>query len=197
MRAPWLFAIAVVAACGAPRQLHAQRASIGAHTAVTPATRRGGARAAPAPRQSMPPVRRPPGTITTVPAIPHGYVHRVCVVRSPILGLFAFDPYWWLAPDVVDDNVVALPPPLPSPGARPTGGLQLDVEPRRAFVYLDGIFVGTVDQFKGYFQHLETTAGYHLVEFISPDYDALITEVTVVPNKTTTYRAFLNRASGR
>ena len=77
------------------------------------------------------------------------------------------------------------------------GGLQLDVEPRRAFVYVDGFLIGTVDQFKGYFQHLETTAGYHVIEFISPDYEPLMTGVTVVPNMTTTYRAFLNRASGR
>jgi len=135
--------------------------------------------------------------IMTGPSIPRGYVHRVCVVRSPILGLFAFDPYWWLAPDVVDDTFAASPPSMPPPGPRPTGGLQLDVEPRRAIVYLDGIFVGTVDQFKGYFQHLETTAGYHLVEFVAIDYDPLITGVTVSPDRTTTYRASLNRAGGR
>jgi hypothetical protein len=86
---------------------------------------------------------------------------------------------------------------LPPPGPRLTAGLQLDVEPRGAFVYLDGIFVGTVDQLKGYFQHLEATAGYHLVEFVAPDYDPLIAEVAVAPNKTTTYRASLNRAGGR
>jgi hypothetical protein len=108
--------------------------------------------------------------------------------------VFAFDPYWWLAPDVLDDTVAALPPP---PGPRPTGGLQLDVEPRRALVYLDGILVGTVDRFKGYFQHLDTTAGYHIVEFIAPDYDPLIADVTVVADRTTTYRASLNRAGGR
>jgi hypothetical protein len=109
--------------------------------------------------------------------------------------LFAFDPHWWLAPDVVDNNVATLPPAVPGP--RLTGGLQLDVEPRRALVYLDGVFVGTVDQFKGYFQHLETAAGYHIVEFIAADYDPLIAEVTVAPAKTTTYRASLNRASAR
>jgi hypothetical protein len=120
------------------------------------------------------------------------------VFRSPILGFFAFDPYWWLAPDFTDENGAVPPPmPLPPPGPRLTGGLQLDVEPRKAFVYVDGFLAGTVDQFKGYFQHLETTAGYHVVEFIAPDYEPLITEVTVVPNKTTTYRAFLSRANGR
>ena len=38
----------------------------------------------------------------------------------------------------------------------------------------------TVDQYKGYFQHLETTAGYHVLEFISPDYDPLMTGISVV-----------------
>jgi len=121
------------------------------------------------------------------------------VFRSTVLGFFAFDPYWWLAPEYIDEQGVALPPPAPvlPPGPRPTGGLQLDVEPRKAFVYVDGFLVGIVDQFKGYFQHLETTAGYHVVEFIAPDYEPLLTEVTVVPNKTTTYRASMNRAGGR
>ncbi len=38
-----------------------------------------------------------------------------------------------------------LPPPVPFASPRLMGGLQLDVEPRRAFVYVDGILVGTVD----------------------------------------------------
>ena len=115
--------------------------------------------------------------------------------RSSTFGLVAFDPYWWLAPDAGDENLT--PPPEALPGPRLPGGLQLDVEPRRAFVYVDGVLAGTVDQFKGYFQHLDTTAGYHVIEFISPDYDPLVVGVTVVPNRTTTYRGFLNRASGR
>jgi len=130
-----------------------------------------------------------------VAALRGAFAHRVCVVRSSVLGVFAFDPYWWLAPDALD-NDVAMPSSAPVPGPRLTGGLQLDVEPRRAFVYLDGVFVGTVDRFKGYFQHLETAAGFHIVEFIAPDYDPLIAGVTVAPSTTTTYRASLNRASG-
>jgi hypothetical protein len=78
-----------------------------------------------------------------------------------------------------------------------SGGIQLDVEPRRALVYVDGVLAGTVDQFKGYYQHLQTSAGFHVIEFLAPDYEPLAVGVTVVPNKTTTYRAFLNRAGGR
>ena len=144
----------------------------------------------------MPSGPRPRGTIATFPLFPAAREHRLFYFRSSFLGLVAIDPYWWWAPDVDDENLVPTPV-LPAPGPRLMGGLQLDVEPRRAFVYVDGVLVGTVDQFKGYFQHLETTAGYHVIEFISPDYEPLMTGVTVAPNKTTTYRAFLNRASGR
>ena len=73
------------------------------------------------------------------------------------------------------------------------GGLQLDLEPRRAQVYVDGLYVGLVDQFKGYYYHLDVPAGRHHVEIITRDYDPLIVDVTVSPDRTTTYRASLNR----
>jgi hypothetical protein len=193
MRASWLIAFAAIAAFGFPARLDAQGGSIGTHIPATAGARPGVGR--PAPRAPGASIRRPVGTITTAsPA--GGYAHRTCVFRSPILGFFAFDPYWWVAPDFVAENPDVAPPPMP-PAPRMLGGLQLDVEPRRALVYFDGYLIGTVDQYKGYFQHLETTGGYHVLEFISPDYEPLMTGITVVPEKTTTYRASLNRASGR
>ena len=178
----------------APHQLRAQRGSIGSHSPAP--TRRAGAR--PAPRQAATHLRRRPGVIA-LSASRARSLHRVYVLRSPLVGLFAFDPYWWLAPDVIDDDVdvPAWPAERPSPGPGPKGGLQLDVEPRRAFVYLDGVLAGTVDRFKGYFEHLDTTAGFHVVEFVAADYDPLIATVSVAPDRTTTYRASLNRAAGR
>jgi hypothetical protein len=194
MRARGLLVPALIAAFGASAPLSAQSGSIGTRSPAPSGARPGGA--PPAPRGAAGPIRRPVGTITTVPALRGGYAHRACIFRSPIFGFLVFDPYWWVAPDVVDENPSLLPPP-PLPGPQLMGGLQLDVEPRRALVYFDGVLIGTVDQFKGYFQHLEAAAGHHIVEFISPDYEPLVTEVTVVPNKTTTYRASLSRAGGR
>jgi hypothetical protein len=186
--------MAVAAALATPGQLQAQHGSIGVRGPAP--TRRAGARSAP--RQPATHIRIRSGAIA-LSASRARSLHRVYVLRSNLLGLFAFDPYWWLAPDVIDDDVdvAALLPQMPSPGPRPKGGLQLDVEPRRAFVYLDGVFAGTVDQFKGYFEHLETTAGFHIVEFVAADYDPLIATVTVAPDRTTTYRASLTRAAGR
>ncbi|HEY2153951.1 MAG TPA: hypothetical protein VGH34_24310 [Vicinamibacterales bacterium] len=174
-------AFGIVSALALPLSVSAQGGSIGLQTGRQPA----GAR--PVSRPST--VAKPRGTITTVPLYPAARTHRPICFRSSYLGLVVFDPYWWPGPEV--DEQAA------SPGPRLMGGLQLDVEPRSALVYVDGFFAGTVDQYKGYFQHLDATAGYHTLEFVSPNFEPLVGGVTVVPNQTTTYRGFLNRASGR
>jgi hypothetical protein len=79
----------------------------------------------------------------------------------------------------------------------PVGGLQLDVEPRRAQVYVDGRHVGVVDQFSGYYHHLDLAAGWHHIEIVEPAYLPLTMAVVVSPGRTTTYRGTLTRAPGR
>jgi hypothetical protein len=142
---------------------------------------------------SRPATNRPFPTLGIRPPFSGAFVHRPTLVRSSILGLFVFDPYWWLDP-AVDVGGIAEPAAMPPSGTTISGGLQLDVEPRRALVYVDGVLAGTVDQFKGYFQHLETSAGFHVLTFLTADYEPLTVGVTVVPNTTTTYRGFLNRS---
>jgi hypothetical protein len=106
-----------------------------------------------------------------------------------------FDPFWLSRPSAVDATF-SLPaaPPLQQ---RPVGGLQLDVEPRRALVYVDGWYVGVVDDFSGYYRHLETGAGWHMIEIVARDYQPLIFDVAVSPGRTTTYRGSLSRAPDR
>src|SRR5207249_1377869 len=63
---------------------------------------------------------------------------------------------WNFYPDWVEEStladVVAAQVPLPrAPGGVPIGGLQLDVEPRRTQVYVDGFFAGLVGDFSGYY----------------------------------------------
>jgi hypothetical protein len=48
-----------------------------------------------------------------------------------------------------------------------------------------------VDDFRGYYQHLEIGAGSHVIEIVAPDYEPLIIRVTVSPGRTTTYRGSL------
>ena len=85
---------------------------------------------------------------------------------------------------------------VPADGAS-LGGLQLDVQPWRAQVYVDGAYVGLVDDFNGYYHHLELVAGRHLIVIVAPNYQPLILDALVTPGRTTTYRGSLTRASDR
>jgi hypothetical protein len=148
----------------------------------------------PRPGPSQPPagptVTAPPfRTTLIVPPAPAG-PHRVVPFRSSWFGLVLLDPNWW-APDSVDQPFLS--PALPPSDSGPTGGLQLDVEPRRALVYVDGWFVGVVDQFSGYYHHLDLPARSYRIELVAPDYDPLTVAVMVTPGRTTTYRGALNR----
>jgi hypothetical protein len=105
-----------------------------------------------------------------------------------MLGLIAFDPSWLSAPIDTQEPLVAQGEPLPAPGPRLTGGLQLDVEPRRALVYVDGWFAGLVENFSGYYHHLEAPAGWHTIEIIAPNFQPLIFDIAVTAGRTTTYR---------
>jgi hypothetical protein len=87
-------------------------------------------------------------------------------------------------------NAVALAPP---PENAPIGGLQLDVQPWRAQVYVDGAYAGLVGEFTGYYQHLDLNAGSHVIAIVKSDYLPLIIDVTVLPGHTTTYRGALTR----
>jgi len=175
-------ALTVVTTFGAAPELRAQgRVSV----VVRPAQ--------PGPRvgiRTVPPLGPLPiPSIGATPPRPRVASHRPVLFRSSIAGLIVFDPYWWLASEIPENQIMSTSTERPL-----TGGLQLDVEPRRALVYVDGVLAGTVDQFSGYFHHLDTTAGYHVIEFLTPDYEPLTVGVTVVPNKTTTYRGWLNRS---
>ncbi|MGH9255274.1 MAG: hypothetical protein ACRD3C_11985 [Vicinamibacterales bacterium] len=77
------------------------------------------------------------------------------------------------------------------------GGVQLDIQPWRAQVYVDGSYMGLVSDFTGYYHPLELVAGPHAIAIVAPDYDPLTLEVLVSPGSTTTFRGALTRAYGR
>jgi len=85
----------------------------------------------------------------------------------------------------------------PLPGQAGTGGVQLDVQPWRAQVYVDGVAAGSVEEFTGYYHHLEVNAGPHAIVIVAPDYEPLILDVFVSPGQVATYRGTLTRAPGR
>jgi len=116
-------------------------------------------------------------------------------VRPLWFGLVTFDRTWSWTPTVVggafdDPRASTLEQGL-------SGGLQLDIEPRRALVYMDGWYVGVVDQFSGYYRHLDAAAGPHTIEILATDYEPLVFDVAISPGRTTTYRGSLPRAERR
>jgi hypothetical protein len=81
-----------------------------------------------------------------------------------------------------------------SPTARPVGGVQLNLEPRSAQVFVDDQYAGIVEDFSGYYHNLALTAGDHKIEVVAQGYVPFATRVLVVPGRTLTYRLSLQQA---
>jgi len=136
----------------------------------------------------------PPPHVRPAPFPPAPFIGQ-----SPFLtfGRFAFWPWGaWLPVPLYTGYTEsgAYAPPLE--GA-PVGGVQLDIDPRRAQVFVDGTYAGVVEDFSGYYHHLELPAGSHEIAVVSPGYDPLTLHVIVAPGATLTQRATLSRAYGR
>lgn len=69
-----------------------------------------------------------------------------------------------------------------------TGRLRLRVQPTDAHVYVDGYYVGVVNDFNGLFQRLTIDAGAHRIELRADGYEPVEFEVFVTPGETITYR---------
>ena len=78
-------------------------------------------------------------------------------------------------------------------GHGPTGSLRLKIKPREGQVYVDGYFVGVVDDFDGTFQKLGIDAGGHRIEIKAPGHEPISFDVVITPNETVTYKGELRR----
>jgi hypothetical protein len=67
------------------------------------------------------------------------------------------------------------------------GALKLKVTPKDAEVYVDGYFVGKVDQYNSAFQRLDLPVGVHRVELRAKGYNNVSFEVKIEPRDTQTY----------
>ena len=73
------------------------------------------------------------------------------------------------------------------------GSLKLKLKPRDAEVYVDGYFVGIVDDFDGIFQRLHLDSGPHRIEARAPGYEPLAFDVRITSEHTTTYQGELKK----
>jgi hypothetical protein len=60
-------------------------------------------------------------------------------------------------------------------------------------VYVDGYFVGIVDQFDGTFQRLHIETGPHRIEVRAAGYEPLTFDVRITADHTTTYQGELKK----
>lgn len=74
------------------------------------------------------------------------------------------------------------------------GQLRLKVKPKDAEVYIDGYFVGLVDDFDGTFQRLNLETGPHRVEIRKSGFAPLQFAVRIEYDETVTYRGELSPA---
>ncbi|MCY3843482.1 MAG: PEGA domain-containing protein [Acidobacteria bacterium] len=74
-----------------------------------------------------------------------------------------------------------------------TGFLRLKVRPRQAQVFVDGYFVGVVNEFDGVFQRLRLEEGPHQVEIVHPGFEPLELDVLIVPGEKITFEGDLIR----
>ena len=76
-------------------------------------------------------------------------------------------------------------------GPDDTGAIRLKVKPNDANVYVDGFFVGTVDDFDNAFQKLKLEPGPHHIERRAPQHQPLALDVMIQEDQTITYRGEL------
>jgi hypothetical protein len=77
--------------------------------------------------------------------------------------------------------------------SREAGALRLKVKPDTASVYLDGEYVGLVNQYDGMFHKLHLDGGNHRVEIRAPSHQTLTFNVRIEPDHTETYRGELEK----
>ncbi|MFN8061825.1 MAG: PEGA domain-containing protein [Vicinamibacterales bacterium] len=76
---------------------------------------------------------------------------------------------------------------------RERGAIRLRLKPRNAQVYVDGYYVGTVDEFDGTFQSLKLEEGVHRIEVKADGFETLSFEVRILPDQKIVYDAELRR----
>lgn len=69
------------------------------------------------------------------------------------------------------------------------GGVRIQGAPEDAQVFVDGYYVGIVDDFDGAFQHVNLQSGPHRIEVRAPGFAPVTFDVNVTPGQTMTYHA--------
>jgi hypothetical protein len=78
-------------------------------------------------------------------------------------------------------------------GGQDQGSMKLKVKPTNAKVYVDGYYVGLVDEFDGAFQKLTLNGGRHKVELRAEGYETTEFDVLITPEQTVTFEGKMKK----
>ena len=105
---------------------------------------------------------------------------RARIMVGGYFGPLWYDPWWGYG--------FYQPGPYPYPpygyGRNPEAALRLDVQPKDAAVYVDGYYVGIVDDFNGVFQRLHVAPGEHDLTLYRDGYRTVAQHLYVTPDST-------------
>jgi hypothetical protein len=134
----------------------------------------------------------PPARVDQFIAHPRTYTPRL-PGEPPRRGRFQNFLFGGYAPGYADGYA----PRDTMPEAIPGGYLHLDLQPGSAQVYVDGLYMGTVDDFRRLIPGRALEAGAHRVEIRLAGYESAAFDVLIHPSETTTYRADLQLSAER
>ncbi|HVC18610.1 MAG TPA: PEGA domain-containing protein [Vicinamibacterales bacterium] len=78
-------------------------------------------------------------------------------------------------------------------GAPEQGGIHIKVKPKTASVFVDGYYVGVVNDFNGFFQKLKLQPGPHRIEIREQGFKPITFNVKTEPGQTITYKGSLQK----
>lgn len=91
--------------------------------------------------------------------------------------------------------------PVPTPGYESGvevdagGSVRIDIPQKDATLYVDGFYVGVVEDFDGETEQLNLAPGPHHLEIRAPGYQTATFDVNIQSGKTITYRTALQPAT--
>jgi hypothetical protein len=77
-----------------------------------------------------------------------------------------------------------------------TATVKIAVEPARAAVFVDGLYVGHAKEFEGMGRGMEVAPGMHKIRFALPGYQVFETDIDPIANQKVEIKTQLSRTNG-
>ena len=135
----------------------------------------------------------PPPNYVVIPGYGYGYYPWGLVGGFGFYGSYYgfYDPWYSGGYSGWDPYTEYTSPQAPSTSDE--GAVHVRVRPSNASVYVDGSYVGIVDDFDGTFQKLHISSGTHRIEIRADGYETLTFDVHIEADRTITYKGELKK----